>query len=124
MLRERPFVRDGLVSIALAVLWSACSAMLCKPGGVVCDFSRYLFDLVMQPGRDGIGRLLDLFLPLTGLVLPGPGSTDRRIDMLATAIAIPLQVLYWFMLGALTCAIWRFVRGRLQLLLGRAGSKS
>jgi hypothetical protein len=125
LLQRYPFVRDGLLSIALAIVWSACGAILCKPGGIICAFSHYLLDLVMRPAQQVIGRLFELVLNVTGLVLPAPDAAiDRRIDIMATSTVISLLLLYWFFLGALICKIWRFARGRLRLLLGNGGPKS
>jgi len=79
----------------------------------------------MRPALHVTGRFFDLVLNVTGLVPPAPGSAiDRRIDIMLTSTAVPLLLLYWFLLGALICKIWRFARGRLQLLFAKGAPKS
>jgi hypothetical protein len=125
--RKHAFVRDGLLSIALAFAWSAGIQLLCKrPEGIICDFSRFLLDGISQPARDIISDLIQLVLRAVGLSVPAAGSatTDRRIDVIAFGIGIPLFLLYWFLIGGTVCRLWRFVRSRIQNVFARTGSPS
>ena len=124
---KHPFVRDGLLSIALAILWLVGTDKLCKaPEGISCDLSRYMLDIVTEPVKALSGKLMDLMFRVTGIVPAPPGvqTTHRGMDFLALSVGISLFLLYWFLLGGAICLFWRFVRSRIQHAFVKRGSPS
>jgi hypothetical protein len=125
--RKHLFVRDGLLSIALAISWSIGTVSLCKPPeGIICDFSRYLLRTVMWPPQAVFGKLMDLTVKVTGIVPAPPGveTIHRGIDFMVTSVGISVLLLYWFLLGGIGCRLWRFVRSRIRNAFGQYGSPS
>ena len=125
--RKHPFVRDGLLSIVLAVSWAIGTDSLCKSSeGIVCDFSWYILHIVMWPPQAVSGKMMDLMVKVTGIVPPPPGveTIHRGFDFMVTSIAILVLLLYWFMLGGAVCMLWRLVRGRIQNAFAKPGSQS
>jgi hypothetical protein len=115
--RKHPFVRDGLLSIALGISWAIATDSLCKlPEGIICDFSRYLLRMVMWPPQAVSGEMMDLMVKVTGIVPPPPGveTIHPGFDFMVISIAILVLLLYWFLLGGIVCMLWRSVRGRIQ----------
>lgn len=125
--RRHPFVRDGLLSIVLAIVWVIGSDRFCKPPeGIICVFSRYLLDLIMGPVRFAAGKLMDFVFNITGIVPGPPGSrtTHPVIDFLSAGIGISLLLLYWFLLGGAVCVFWRLVRSQIQKVFAKHSSQS
>jgi hypothetical protein len=126
-LRKHPFVRDGLLSIALAFCWVIGTNSLCKLyKGIICDFSWFILHIVMRPPEVVSEKMMDLMVKVTGIVPlpPGVERIDRRFDFMATSTAISVLVLYWFLLGGTVCMLWRLVRSRIQDAFAKPGSSS
>ncbi len=125
--RKHPFVRDGLLSIVVAVSWAIGTDSLCKSSeGIICDFSWYILRMVMWPPQTVSGKMLDLMVKVTGVVPPPPGveTIHRGFDFMVASIAILVLLIYWFVLGGTVCMLWRFVRSRIQNAFGKYASPS
>ena len=118
-------VREGLLFVAVIVLW-AVIVRLCNSDRIVCDVLSYFLRVTMQPAWRGIESFLNWVFQLTGLVTPQGTLTvsESTADRIAICVAIPAQLAYLFLLGALICTLWRFVRGLLQRAFGKAVAQS
>jgi hypothetical protein len=100
---------------------------LCKQADwILCDFSRYLLDMLMWPVRALFGKVMDVLMGATGIVPPPPGveTIHRWFDFLVFGIAISLHLLYWFLLGGTVCKLWRSARSRIQNAFGETRALS
>ena len=119
-------MRDGLVSSLLGIVWPESVGLFCKPGGIVCDFLQYSYHELTWPAQATIGKLLELIFRVSGIVTATGDVTvsNRAADWIALGLGIPLVLIYWFLLGALTCKMWRIVRTQLQLALAKRSHQS
>jgi hypothetical protein len=121
--RRYRFVRDGLVSVALALVWLAATYLLCKLHiQMVCDGFADMFGALMSPTRIVTTKLADLAMFVGRVRPPVP---DRTLDSLSLWIGIPVNVLYVFLLGGAASMLWRrLVSVRGQDTASRGGLQS
>jgi hypothetical protein len=117
-MKKRQFIGDGLISAGLGITLPAGMAALCRPGGMICAISQYVFDFLLGPYKYIATDLTGKIASTTRMVHEAgyKSSSPEMGDYFLLGLGILEYLVYWFVAGVIVCGVWRAVRNQVQTL--------